>query len=94
MNRSEVNPMGFLADNWIGAQKTPALIVNPKASPMDQLAWCWSEARSLSAASSALVAGGECIEAEEFAAMFYMRLPALTAMLEHAINGLHSPHRG
>lgn len=87
--------IGYLAENWTAYnQENPAVIVNPKASPMDQLAWCWGEARSLSAASSALVTGGESIDADEFGAVFYMRLPALAAMLGHAINRLHNPHRG
>ena len=87
--------IGYLAENWTAYnQENPAVIVNPKASPMDQLAWCWGEATSLAATSSALASGNADVDATDFAAMFHTRLPALAAMLEHAINGLHSPHRG
>lgn len=89
MNRSEVNPMGFLADNWIGAQKTPALIVNPKASPIDMLAWIGGELRSLEASCSALsdlVSGENAgIEFAEFEAIFIHRLAPVVRVFDLAL---------
>ena len=82
--------IGYLAENWPGLnENTPAVIVNPDASPLDQLAWCWGEAASLSRASSLAVAAGEVFDTADFADIFYMRLPALADMLEHAIRRLN-----
>lgn len=78
--------IGYLAENWAGLNdKTPAVIVNPDATPMDQLAWCWGEAASLSRLSSLAVAAGKDFDFGDFHDLFYMRLPALAGMLEYAI---------
>ena len=82
--------IGYSAENWIGLnEKTPAVIVNPDASPLDQLAWCWGEVASLNAAAMVVRLGGNDLEVEDFSAIFGMRLPALAAVLTDAIHRLY-----
>lgn len=78
--------LGYLAENWIGLNEpdtVPAVIVNPDATPLALLAWCWGEAKHLSDISALLCASGEVDPG-----IFYHRLPGLTAALEHAIERL------
>lgn len=87
MDRSEVNPMGYLAGNWVGANnKTSALMVNPEASPIDLLGWIGGELRSLEASCNALsdLASGENtgIEFAEFEAIFIHRLAPVVRVLD------------
>lgn len=89
MERESVNPMGYLADNWIGANKTPALIVNPKASPIDLLAWIGGELNSLDAAARALAdmacGDGASLDFGQFEAVFLHRIAPVARVLDLAL---------
>ena len=40
--KKHVNVMGYLASNFVNInEKVPALIINPEATPLDLLGWCW-----------------------------------------------------
>lgn len=79
---------GFLSTNWPYSE--PAVQVNPAASPVALLGWCWGEVVSLRAVA-AVVGSTECeLDAHEFNAIFGHRLGPLEAILNHAINLLHA----
>lgn len=89
MERNETLPMGYLAQNWLGTNdKTPALIVNPEASPLDMLAWIGGELFSLEAAGHALgdmASGDSTIDVDQFTAIFMHRLEPVARVLDLAL---------
>lgn len=98
MDRSEVNPMGYLAGNWVDANsEVPALVVNPEASPIDLLAWVGGELLSLESSCNALaeLASGResIIEFAEFEAVFVHRLAPIVRVLNVALCELIAQRR-
>ena len=98
MKRDEMNPMGHLAQNWLGANEAaPAMIVNPEASPIDLLAWVGGELRSLEASCNALsdLASGEgaSIGFAEFEAIVIHRLAPVSRVLDLALCELIAQRR-
>lgn len=94
--RESTNPVGYLSNNWDGFENDsdgPALIVNPNATPMDLLGWCWGEVCSLRSAASVLATAGELIEPGDMAAIFLQRLEPLTEVMRLAVSELHSAQR-
>lgn len=85
----DVCPMGYLSENWLGANEdTPALIVNPDASPADLLAWACGELRSLEATGHALMdmaSPGATFEARHFEAMFVHRIGPVERVVDLAL---------
>lgn len=93
-NAKPINVLGYLAGNWPGInEENPALIVNPQASPLDLLAWCWGEAMSLEASALALTAFGAEIKSGELAAIFQHRLSPLANVLGAAVDALSAQAR-
>jgi hypothetical protein len=79
---------GILSTNW--PCSVPAVQVNPAASPVALLGWCWGEVVSLRAVAAA-VGAAECdLEADDLNAIFNHRFAPLEVMLKHAINQLHA----
>jgi hypothetical protein len=74
--------IGLLARNWgaLNAQ-VPAIIVNPAASPLDVLAWCWGEVESLHQAARVF----ENMDSEAVSAIFLHRLAPLSAVFCDAL---------
>lgn len=79
---------GCMADNWV--LPIPALQVNPDASPVALLGWCYGEVASLSATALALSVSEVAMDGDEINAIFRHRLEPLEAVLEHAINLLRA----
>lgn len=83
------NVMGYLSRNWPGLNDAvPALIINPEATPVDLLAWCWGEVASMQAALNTLVSLGEPIVAGELSALFLHRIAPIEVVLSEAIDAL------
>lgn len=85
---AEPNPTGYLCENFIGLE-TPALRVNPDATPGDLVAWCWAEVTSLEATAHAVAKvlfseDPSLHPPEAFDKMFLHRLRPLRDVLEHA----------
>ena len=81
--------IGYLAKNWVELNsEAPAIIVNPSASPLDVLAWCWGEVECLHQAADACAAAGESIDSEALGAMFLHRLAPLSHLMRDAIQAL------
>ena len=84
-----VNVMGYLTHNWPGLNdEVPALIINPEATPLDMLAWCWGEVASLQAALNVLAASHEPVEPGELSGIFLHRVAPLERVLDQAITNL------
>lgn len=85
---------GYLAHNWSGFNtETAALVVNPQASLLELLGWCWGEIRSLQASAQAFdaaSAAGGIIEPRDFGAIFSHRLDPLVEVMTLALNELHA----
>lgn len=92
MKPTNEHPMGYLAMDLITcAEERPAIVVNAKATPIDLLAWCRGELRSLEATGSALAAvsaPGAEMDFDDFEAMFIHRLTPILRMLDVALNEL------
>lgn len=92
MDRNTIRPMGYLADNWLGAnEEEPALVINPEASPLDLLAWAGGELHSIEAAGDALarIASGDSqISIAEFTAIFLHRIVPIARVLDVALTEL------
>lgn len=81
--------IGNLAKNWPSLNtETPAIIVNPAASPLDVLAWCWGEVKSLRMAAEALSGSHESIDSDVVYAVFLHRLAPLSDVMCDAIQAL------
>ncbi|MDP3797411.1 MAG: hypothetical protein Q8R06_09710 [Polaromonas sp.] len=90
--REAVDVMGYLARNWLEQNKdNPALILNPKATPLDMLAWAWGEITSLEATLLALTAGQHEITTGDLSAIIQHRLCPLSNVMDFAIHALLDP---
>ena len=90
-NTTPTPVMGYLAENWTCLNaRTPAVIVNPEARPLDLMAWCWAELQSLQAAAGAMQSGGNDINSGDFSALIVHRLEPLTVVFEQAMDQLLS----
>lgn len=78
------NVCGCLADNWMFDM--PALQVNPAASPVALLGWCWGELASLESTAEALGGAAAGLTGEGINAIFTHRLAPLCEVLNHAID--------
>lgn len=78
--------IGHLAKNWPSLNASePAIIVNPAASPLDVLAWCWGEVESLRAAVDVMGESGTCVNGDAIADVLLHRLAPLSAVMCDAI---------
>lgn len=79
--------IGHLSKNW-GAlnREEPAIIVNPAASPLDVLAWCWGEVESLHQVAKTCDEQG--MDGEALGAVFLHRLAPLSDVLSDVIQDL------
>lgn len=81
--------MGYLAENFIGLnERTPAVIVNPEARPLDLMAWCWAELQSMQVAADVMISGHDDINKGDFSALILHRLAPLSLVFEQAMNQL------
>ena len=81
--------IGNLAKNWPSLNREqPAIIVNPAASPLDVLAWCWGEVKSLRLAAEGLVGSDDALDGEVVYAVFLHRLAPLSDVMCDAIQAL------
>lgn len=82
-------PMGGrLADNWVGVgnnSREPLVVLNPKASDMDVMAWVWGEVESLLSLVSLLSEGNVSVEPEQLNAIVVHRLEPMAAALDFAL---------
>ena len=82
--------MGYLTENFQGLnEKTPAVIVNPEARPLDLMAWCWAELQSMQAAADVMVSSHDDINKGDFSALILHRLTPLSLVFEQAMNQLY-----
>ena len=80
---------GHLADNWPSlTENAPAVVVNPSASPLAVLAWCWGEVESLSQICHALAQSRDAIDSAAFTAGVLHRLAPVSAPMSEAISAL------
>lgn len=85
---------GYLAQNWMELNvKTPAIIANPEASPLDVLSWCWGEVESLYQVTDAFAAAGADIDSNVLGAVYLHRLAPLSPLMRDAIQALVSNER-
>jgi hypothetical protein len=89
-NRKHVDAMGYLASNW--GNETPALILNPKATPLDMLAWCWAEIESLRSTALALSSSSYPLDPGELSAILLHRVGPLANVMDAAMNELMGVH--
>lgn len=78
---------GYLSRNW-GAlnSEAPAIVINPAASPLDLLAWCWGEVESLHQVAKVCDETG--MDGEALGAVFLHRLAPLSAVFCDAIQAM------
>lgn len=78
---------GYLSRNW-GAlnSEAPAIVINPSASPLDLLAWCWGEVESLHQVAKVCDETG--MDGEALGAVFLHRLAPLSAVFCDAIQAM------
>lgn len=87
--KKPVEVMGYLAGNWTSLNnKTPALILNPDASPLDLLAWCWGEIASMNASLDSLASAEAHIEPAELSGIFLHRMAPLQSVMHEAVSFL------
>ena len=87
--KKHVNVMGYLASNFVNInEKVPALIINPEATPLDLLAWCWGEITSLQAALEVLASSDEAIEPDKLSGIFLHRIEPLACVMHEAMDML------
>ena len=80
---------GHLADNWPSlTENAPAVVVNPSASPLAVLAWCWGEVESLSQICHALAQSRDAIDSAAFTAGVLHRLAPVSGPMSDAISAL------
>ena len=81
--------LGHLAKNWPSLNASaPAIIVNPAASPLDVLAWCWGEVESLRAIVDVIGESGAGVDGNAVADVLLHRLAPLSAVRHDAIQAL------
>ena len=89
-----VNVMGYLANNFGSINESvPALIINPEATPLDLLGWCWGEIASMQAALDALASAGVPIEPGELSGIFLHRIAPLERVMHEAVDALMTQHK-
>ncbi|MGB4927543.1 MAG: hypothetical protein WBP25_13770 [Giesbergeria sp.] len=92
MKPTNENPMGYLAMDLISCtDDRPAIVVNTDARPIDLLAWCRGELRSLEATGTALAAVSAPdaqMDFDDFEAMFIHRLSPILRMVDVVLNEL------
>ena len=91
MEKTPVTPViGHLTQNWPDVNtRNPAIIVNPNASPLDLMSWCWAELRSMEAVCDVFVSGAQDIPIGDFSASIFYRIQPLTGVLEEAMRQLY-----
>jgi hypothetical protein len=89
-NNTPVTPvMGYLTSNWNSHDnRTPAVVINPEASPVDVLVWCWAEMESMLAAVNVLMNAEGDINKGDFSALIFYRLDPLVAVMEKTVGHL------
>ena len=81
--------MGHMAKNWIEFNdETPAVVLNPKARPLDLMAWVWGELQSVHAGAYALADGRDIIDKGAFDALILHRIDPLLMVFEAAFGQL------
>ena len=84
-----VNVMGYLANNFHGINEAvPALIINPEATPLDMLAWCWGEIVSMQSSLDSLASASAPLEPGELSAIFLHRIAPLERVMHEAVCAL------
>jgi hypothetical protein len=87
MTAANTKVTGYLAETW-SADMIAALVINPKAKPVDLLAWCWGELESMRAAVSTLHAARGELNRDDFSAVIFRRIEPMSAVLGLAIERL------
>lgn len=83
-----------LGGSWPGYnEETPALILNPRATPMDLLAWCWAEMQSLNATVLRLSCSTVEMEPSEVLTILNHRVGPLTNVMKQAVGELVAEDR-
>lgn len=85
------NVCSCMADNWM--LDIPALQVNPAASPVALLGWCYGELVSLESIAAALGSTDSRLSGEDVNAIFTHRLVPLREVLSHAIDLINADER-
>lgn len=81
--------IGHLAKNWPALNEIePAIIVNPSASPLDVLAWCWGEVESLRHAIDAMGESGRSVDGDAISSVLFHRIAPLSQVMSNAIHRL------
>ena len=88
-NKTDCVPvMGHLARNWTELNdRNPAVVLNPKAGPLDLMAWCWGELLSINSAADALE-GCMDMEKGDFSALIVHRMSPLLLVFDRAMEQL------
>ena len=89
-NKTDCVPvMGHLAKNWTELNdRNPAVVLNPKAGPLDLMAWCWGELLSLNSAVDALQGSTDDIDKGDFCALIVHRIDPLLGVFDRAMEQL------
>ena len=86
--------IGHLAKNWPALNEIePAIIVNPSASPLDVLAWCWGEVESLCHAVDAMGEAGRSVDGDAISSVLFHRIAPLSQVMSNAIQRLVEAQR-
>lgn len=87
--KKHVNVMGYLANNFSGINEiVPALIINPEATPLDMLAWCWGEIVSMQASLDSLTSASAPLDPGELSGIFLHRMAPLERVMHEAVCAL------
>ena len=89
-NKTPFTPVvGYLTSNWDSHDnRTPAVVMNPEASPVDVLVWCWAELESMLAAANVLMTAEDDINKGDFSALILYRLEPLLVVMEKTVGHL------
>ena len=89
-NKIECVPvLGHLAKNWTEFNNdNPAVVLNPKAVPLDLMAWCWGELLSLNSAVDTLQGSSDDLNKGDFCALIVHRMDPLLGVFERALDKL------
>lgn len=80
--------MGHLADNWgepTPNMQCPAVVLNPKADPLDVLGWLWGEVEALLVTTRALSESQAPLDGADLAAIFLHRLEPIESVVESLV---------
>lgn len=87
----QLSVAGYLAGNWSGqSDGSIAVIVNPGATALQLMAWCWGELMSVAAASAALAESTTTLDIDHHNRIYMHRLPPVVDVMERAILMLQS----